>query len=120
MVPWMGASVRVMDIGEQQYSAKSSAGVITMSDVTPINRPPAAQIIMPKAAVRTQPTKSTTVRSGDKAEFSITAKLLGKISELPEIRMDMVKSIQSEIADGTYDTPDKVDSLIDELADDLS
>ena len=62
---------------------------------------------------------SGTLRLGDKVELSLKAQLLSKLAELPDIRQDLVDRVQSEIQAGGYDTPEKIDALIDELTLDL-
>lgn len=55
----------------------------------------------------------------DEVEISELARLLGQAQLLPEIRADKVESIKAQIADGTYDTEDKMDRAIDMLLEDL-
>ena len=59
-----------------------------------------------------------TTRGNDNAEFSTKAKYLSKVINLP-IREDLVNDIKSRIADGSYESQDKIDSLLDNLAQDL-
>lgn len=62
---------------------------------------------------------SGALRLGDKVELSLKAQLLSKLAELPDIRQDLVDRVHSEIQAGGYDTPEKIDALIDELTLDL-
>ncbi|MFN4260371.1 MAG: flagellar biosynthesis anti-sigma factor FlgM [Gemmataceae bacterium] len=39
--------------------------------------------------------------------------------EDPDIRADLVRRVRQEIAEGTYDTPDKWDKALDRLFEDL-
>ena len=59
------------------------------------------------------------VRSSDSVEFSQTAQLLSKLAELPDVRQGLVDRVRSQIADGSYETPDKLDAAITGLLGDL-
>ena len=65
------------------------------------------------------PSAPRAARPDDKVELSLKAQLLSKLAELPEVREDLVERVRAEIDAGTYDTPDKIDALVDELALDL-
>ena len=91
-----------------------------MADITPIGRTNGATLN--PSARTTKPETATTggaTRGDDSVEFSAAAQLLSKLSELPDVRQDLVDRVRSEIAAGTYDTDDKVDALLDELNEDL-
>ncbi len=47
------------------------------------------------------------------------ATYLGKLAQLPTIRRDLVASVRDQIAAGTYDTPEKLDSALGEMMRDL-
>jgi hypothetical protein len=55
------------------------------------------------------------VTGGDRVELSAEAKLLTKIHELPDVRGDKIESVRREIVRGTYETPDKIDAVVDRL-----
>ncbi len=59
-------------------------------------------------------------RGSDQAQFSVAARLLSRLDELPEVRSDLVARVKAEIEAGTYETEDKLDLAISELADDLT
>lgn len=90
-----------------------------MSDITPIGRSHAAAL--PRRAAGVPEPVSPAPRTGptDSVELSNTARLLSKLSELPDIRKDLVDRVRGEIAAGTYDTPEKVDAILDKIAEDL-
>ena len=90
-----------------------------MSDVGPVGT---TKINPMRGAVRPDPQTPSaprTVRPDDKVELSLKARLLSKLAELPDVRQDLVDRVRAEIQAGTYDTPDKIDAIIDELALDL-
>ncbi|MDI1290165.1 MAG: flagellar biosynthesis anti-sigma factor FlgM [bacterium] len=66
------------------------------------------------------PGKQEFVRSTDQVEVSSMATYLSKLSQLPPIRSELVASVRSQIAAGTYDTPDKLEFALGELVRDLA
>jgi negative regulator of flagellin synthesis FlgM len=64
-----------------------------------------------------------TVHAGtprDHVEISPLGQMLDGISRLPEIRHEKVEEIRRQIADGSYETPDKIQIALDRLLDELS
>jgi len=93
-----------------------------MSDVVPLN---GTQSSLPvnrpgrtPAAGETRPAGRAPV--GDKVEVSVVARMLAKMAELPDVRHDLVDRVKHEIEAGTYETPDKLDAALDELAQDVA
>jgi negative regulator of flagellin synthesis FlgM len=65
----------------------------------------------------------STVHAGsprDHVEISPLGQMLDGISRLPEIRQEKVEEIRRQIADGTYETPEKIQVALDRLLDELS
>lgn len=60
------------------------------------------------------------VRGSDRAEVSVMASYLSKLSALPDIRQDLVDRVRAEIASGGYESPEKLDQAVGELLKDLS
>src|SRR5262249_46244555 len=63
-----------------------------------------------------------TVRPSDSVDISALARKLGLITtDQPQqaYRADLVDRVKNEIAQGTYETPDKLDIAADRLASDL-
>lgn len=56
----------------------------------------------------------------DTVEISDVAKYLGEIKKLPEVRQDKVDALRQAIADGSYTTDDKLDSVVSGLLEDLT
>ena len=79
-------------------------------------------LALPKSAreMRSTAAPADVSRGSDQIELSDTAKILAKLSDLPEVREDLVARIKAEIADGKYETPDKLDAAIEGLAQDLT
>ncbi len=56
---------------------------------------------------------------GDRVELSRHAILLDRLLQLPDVREDLVKGVRDAIADGTYETDDKLSAAIESLLPDL-
>ncbi len=91
-----------------------------MSDITPISRLAAPTPTSGDSINRPAPTGSTpTPRGSDKVELSNVSKYLAQLQDL-QPRTDLVNSVKSQIAAGTYETNEKLESAISELANDLN
>ncbi|QQE10171.1 flagellar biosynthesis anti-sigma factor FlgM [Planctomycetota bacterium] len=91
-----------------------------MSDIAPISRASVASLQAQMPVQRSaQQAETGTARPSDSVEFSEAAQYLAKIAELPEVRQDVVDRVKGEIAAGNYDTEDKIDAMLDALAEDL-
>lgn len=55
----------------------------------------------------------------DELHISDAAKLVEKAAELPDIRQDRIDAIRSEIAEGTYETDEKLDIALGRLLDEI-
>lgn len=91
-----------------------------MSNISPIGQPNPAILNRSTGVGRAPASEAPAARGADRAEFSRSAQLLSKLAELPEVRQDLIDRVRAEIENGTYDTPDKVDSLLDSLLEDLA
>ncbi len=83
--------------------------------VGPINR--AASI---SAYQNTESVREQIEPLGDRVELSRHAQLLDRLRQLPEVRSDLVEQIKQSIADGTYESADKLDAAIARLLEDLA
>jgi anti-sigma28 factor (negative regulator of flagellin synthesis) len=63
---------------------------------------------------------STPSPASDQLEISPAALAAIEAAEVGEVRHDLVARIRSEIADGTYETPEKLDQAIDRVLDELA
>ena len=92
-----------------------------MSDVTPINGVSSPAL---KPLTRSSYTESTAtvgpVRAGDKVELSRAAQYLSQLLSKNDVRTDLVDRVKAQIADGSYETPDKIDAALDEILSDLA
>ena len=58
-------------------------------------------------------------RRGDSVELSDHARLLDRIRSMPEVRVDLVERVRQAIADGTYETDEKLDVAVERLLEEI-
>ena len=79
-----------------------------------------ADPIRSSGPLRPQAVKGTSPASkADRVEISEMAKFLEKLSRLPDIRQGKVDAVKAELARGTYETPEKLETAINALLYDL-
>jgi negative regulator of flagellin synthesis FlgM len=62
---------------------------------------------------------STSAQPTDSVDISPAANLAGQLSDIPDIRQDRVASIRAAIANGTYETADKLSGALSNLLDEI-
>jgi len=85
-------------------------GINNLHSAQGINQPHRAG-----AAANTQPNNATKFDTADSVEFSNAASFVSQAKELPEIRADRVADIREQIANGAYETDEKIDLALDAL-----
>ena len=96
-----------------------------MTDISPINAGRVSRTDRVKTErVGQAPTRQGDVdvkspRSGDQVELSSGATLLSKLNRGSPVRADLVARVKQEIANGTYETPEKLETAIDLIKEDL-
>lgn len=58
--------------------------------------------------------------SVDQLDISEAAQTLSQVHDLPDIRRDRVDGIRAQIAEGIYDTEEKLDIAIERLLDEMA
>jgi negative regulator of flagellin synthesis FlgM len=58
-------------------------------------------------------------RQPDRLELSEQSQWLLRLQQLPQVREELVARVQSEIEQGSYETPEKIDQAIDDMLEDL-
>lgn len=58
-------------------------------------------------------------RGEDRVEFSSHVQHLARLKNGGPVRQDLINRIRTQIAEGTYETPEKLDQAIDEMLSDL-
>lgn len=79
------------------------------------------QSIGPPHVSRAGQTGSTASSTSIQDELTISdaAQALEKAQQLPDVRADVVARIRSEIAAGTYETPEKLELALERLLDEI-
>jgi negative regulator of flagellin synthesis FlgM len=103
-----------------------------MSDLAPVSGSPgpagasferldSAPSRPPAARYPDRPADRPSDRPSDRVEFSDRARLLSKLASrsAPPMRQDLIDRIRTQIADGTYETEEKLEAAIQALAQDL-
>ena len=75
--------------------------------------------IRPNQPRRIHPPIQEPQSAGDKVEISDVARLQALLRDVPEIRVDRVSELRARIEAGTYETPDKIDGVVDEILKEL-
>ncbi len=55
----------------------------------------------------------------DEVDISDAARLVDQVHEMPEMREDRVEAVRQQIADGTYETPGRLNAAIERLLDEI-
>lgn len=55
----------------------------------------------------------------DELQISDAARLVDEVGSMADIRQDRVASIRAQIAEGTYDTPERLDLAVERLLDEI-
>ncbi len=78
----------------------------------PISAPhgakPAQQIARPEAP-----------QIADEVDISEAARLVEQVQQMPEMRSDRIEAVRQQIAEGTYETRDKLNVALERLLDEI-
>jgi negative regulator of flagellin synthesis FlgM len=55
----------------------------------------------------------------DEVNISDAARLVEQVQQMPEIREDRVEAVRRQIAEGTYETSDKLNVAVERLLDEI-
>lgn len=91
-----------------------------MTDISPIGRPQATGYSRSGRAVRAGDGSTAPVRGSDRVEVSSAARFLSQLRQLPDVRQNLVDRVRAQIADGSYETQDKIDATVDAMAGELA
>lgn len=64
--------------------------------------------------------RSATTMGADQLDISREADMVSRLREIPDIRADRVADIRAAIEAGTYETPDKLETAVGRLLNELS
>lgn len=85
----------------------------------PVGGPERLEPVQPSSPAD-QTSQAGGVGGSDEVTISEEARLLARVNDIPDIRQDVVDQIRTEIADGTYETEDKLDTAISRLLDEIA
>lgn len=92
-----------------------------MSDIAPISQVPPGRHDPVSGSVERESSRpgARASRPSDRVELSDRARYLSKLASLPPVRSELVDSVRREIAQGTYDSAQRLDEAVRNLAEDL-
>jgi negative regulator of flagellin synthesis FlgM len=96
-----------------------------MPDISSIGHGPVGPLDRTSAAHAREDSPAPTrpgpppARPGDRVELSEHARYLDQINRLPGVRSDRVEEVRQAIANGTYESEDKLDIAINRLIGDV-
>lgn len=80
-----------------------------------------AGVSEPRAREVHGPVQGQVSRGEDKVELSTEAQVLApwleKLKQIPAVRQDLIDQIRTQIASGSYDTPEKLNAALDGMID---
>jgi negative regulator of flagellin synthesis FlgM len=78
-------------------------------------------ISSPHAARQSQPmSRPESAQIADEVNISDAARLVEQMQQMPEIREDRVEAVRQQIAEGTYETGDKLNAALERLLDEIA
>ncbi|MCP4378845.1 MAG: flagellar biosynthesis anti-sigma factor FlgM [bacterium] len=83
--------------------------------VNGVNPPTVPQSVEPITTVAHDGGSSVLPPTGDVIEISTVAKLAAQVHTVPEVRVDLVNRVRSEIEAGTYETQERIDMTVDRI-----
>jgi len=92
-----------------------------MNDIAPIGRSNYAAMgsTSRRGDTSTLPTTGTQ-RGNDEVTLSDNARYLSQMQQMPDVRQDKVAAVRQAIDDGTYETDEKLNAVLDPLLEDLA
>lgn len=91
-----------------------------MSDISAINAAAHVRLEAPTRPLARDHETSAVVRGEDRVELSDKARYMQRLREVPPVRQELVDRVRAEIAQGTYETPEKFAQALDALLDDVA
>ena len=81
-----------------------------------VSRPNALGAARPVTGVETPPSADA-LAPQDEVQISSAARQMDELSRTSGVRQERIEQIRQEIADGSYDTPEKLDAALDKFLD---
>jgi flagellar biosynthesis anti-sigma factor FlgM len=97
--------------GSGAASSQQGNADMNISGLTSVTGP---SVVRPSTAVPAAPSPavSRSVAPQDRLEISAAGKMLNQLSQTPDVRQQRIAQIQQQIADGTYDTDEKLEAAL--------
>ena len=79
------------------------------------------QLIGPPHAHRSAPPSAQSDQApiNDELQISDAARLVEQARQVPEVRQDRIEAIRAKIAEGTYETDEKLEIAVERLLDEI-
>jgi len=90
-----------------------------MNDIQGVHPPTGPEALQPANKINSTARPAEAAELIDVVEISTAAQLAAKVHELPEVRTELVERVKSQIAAGTYETPQHVDVAVERLMEEL-
>ena len=87
-------------------------GPTHLHGASPINPPHTSRVSQAEGTGSSTPIQ-------DELQLSDAGLLMEQIGNMPSVRQDRVNQIRQQIADGTYETPEKLDIALGRLLDEI-
>lgn len=92
----------------------------TLMSISPIgSNTPITRLHGSKATGGTQGSQDAGQAAQDTVHISDSARYLSEIKQLPDIRSDKVEAAKKAIANGTFETPERINGTVDQLLQEL-
>jgi len=90
-----------------------------MNNVHGIQPPIAPNPIEPTEAIARSAPLAEPLNVSDTVEISAAARLAAKVADVPDVRAELVERARTEIAAGTYETPERLEVAVSRLMEEL-
>lgn len=93
-----------------------------MSDLSPVSGVAGGRIEALEASVERvarRPVEVSITRPSDRVDISDRAKFLSQLAAMPDKRSELVDRVRRELAEGSYETTERLDAAISNLLDEL-
>jgi anti-sigma28 factor (negative regulator of flagellin synthesis) len=93
---------------------------IGFGSVGPLSRPGHGSAGTEATRPASLPGRDDTSNRVDRVEVSDQARLMARMKSMPDVRQNLIDQIKRQIQAGTYDTPERLDTALDRMIDELA
>ncbi len=87
-----------------------------VNGISSVGRTSALGAARPAPSVEASPAADA-LAPQDEVQISSSARMMDELSRTSGVRQERIEQIRQEIADGSYDTPEKLDAALDKFLD---